>query len=111
MIALMKRILNVAGGYKGRIQLAFVFSFLKSLLAKAPIGMAFLVLTAFLDGSAGSRLCLTMGAAMAICLVLQVLCQHADGAGGAPAEAAHGLLYRGEHRKNQLCTLHRHGVY
>ena len=77
MIALMKRILNVAGGYKGRIQLAFLFSFLKSLLAKAPIGMAFLVLTAFLDGSAGSRLCLTMGAAMAICLVLQVLCQHA----------------------------------
>ncbi len=77
MIALMKRILNVAGGYKGRIQLAFVFSFLKSLLAKAPIGMAFLVLTAFLDGSAGSRLCLTMGAAMAICLVLQVLFQHA----------------------------------
>lgn len=77
MIALMKRILNVAAGYKGRIQLAFVFSFLKSLLAKAPIGMAFLVLTAFLDGSAGSRLCLTMGAAMAICLVLQVLCQHA----------------------------------
>ena len=77
MIALMKRILNVAGGYKGRIQLAFVFSFLKSLLAKAPIGMAFLVLTAFLDDSAGSRLCLTMGAAMAICLVLQVLFQHA----------------------------------
>ena len=77
MIALMKRILNVAGGYKGRIQLAFVFSFLKSLLAKAPIGMAFLVLTAFLDNSAGSRLCLTMGAAMAICLVLQVLFQHA----------------------------------
>ena len=77
MIALMKRILNVAGGYKGRIQLAFVFSFLKSLLAKAPIGMAFLVLTAFLDNSVGSRLCLTMGAAMAICLVLQVLFQHA----------------------------------
>ena len=77
MIALMKRILNVAGGYKGRIQLAFVFSFLKSFLAKAPIGMAFLVLAAFLDGSADSRLCLTMGAAMAICLVLQVLCQHA----------------------------------
>lgn len=77
MIALMKRILNVAGGYKERIQLAFVFSFLKSFLAKAPIGMAFWVLTAFLDGSAGSRLCLTMGAAMAICLVLQVLCQHA----------------------------------
>lgn len=77
MIALMKRILNVAGGYKGRIQLAFVFSFLKSFLAKAPIGMAFLVLAAFLDSTVGIRLCLTMGAAMAICLVLQVLCRHA----------------------------------
>lgn len=65
------------GRLQGRIQLAFVFSFLKSLLAKAPIGMAFLVLTAFLDGSAGIRLCLTMGAAMANCLVLQVLFQHA----------------------------------
>lgn len=39
------------------------------------------------------------------------VCGKADGAGRTPAEAAHGLLYRGEHRKNQLCTLHRYGVY
>ena len=42
MLKLMKRILAVSGKYKGRIQLAFVFSFLKSLLAKAPIMLAFL---------------------------------------------------------------------
>lgn len=41
MIALMNRILNVSGDYKGRIQLAFSFSFLKSLLAKAPVMLAF----------------------------------------------------------------------
>ena len=44
MIQLMKRILAVSGRYKRRIQAAFVFSFLKSLLAKAPIVLAFLAL-------------------------------------------------------------------
>lgn len=76
MIALMKRILDVSGKYKGRIQLAFVFSFLKALLAKAPIGLAFLVLAAFLDGKADARLCLRIGAAMVICVILQVICQN-----------------------------------
>lgn len=76
MIALMKRILDVSGKYKGRIRLAFVFSFLKALLAKAPIGLAFLVLAAFLDGKADARLCLRIGAAMVICVILQVICQN-----------------------------------
>ena len=48
MIKLMKRILAVSGKYKRRIQLAFVFSFLKSLLAKAPIMLAFLALVVVL---------------------------------------------------------------
>ena len=48
MIHLMNRILAVSGRYKRRIQAAFVFSFLKSLLAKAPIVLAFLALTGFL---------------------------------------------------------------
>ncbi len=76
MIALMKRILTVSGKYKGRIQLAFVFSFLKSFLAKAPIGLAFLVLSAFLEGKATEALCLKIGAAMVFSLVLQIICQH-----------------------------------
>ena len=44
MIDLIKRILTVSGVYQKRILLAFVFSFLKSLLSKAPIMLAFLVL-------------------------------------------------------------------
>lgn len=76
MISLMKRILTVSGKYRGRIQLAFVFSFLKSFLAKAPIGLAFWTLSAFMAGTATPALCLQIGIAMAVCVVLQVLCQH-----------------------------------
>ena len=49
MIALMKRILSVSGPYQGRIKLAFVFAFLKAMLSKAPIGLSFLALSAFLQ--------------------------------------------------------------
>lgn len=76
MIALMKRILDVSGKYKRRIQLAFVFSFLKSFLAKVPIGLAFLVFSAFLEEKATEAACLWIGAAMVICTALQVICQH-----------------------------------
>ena len=55
MIPLMKRILAVSGRYKGRIQIAFVFSFLKSLLAKAPIMLAFLALAGFYVGDVYKR--------------------------------------------------------
>ncbi len=77
MIALMKRILTVSGQYKKRIQWAFLFSFLKSLLAKAPIGLAFFTFAAFLDGKADGTLCLQIGVAMVVSLVLQIICQHA----------------------------------
>ena len=58
MIALMKRILSVSGPYQGRIKLAFVFAFLKAMLSKAPIGLSFLALSAFLQGTMTARLCL-----------------------------------------------------
>ena len=64
MIGLMKRILAVSGIYQKRILLAFVFSFLKSLLSKAPIMLAFLVLTGFYEGSISHRSCLLCGLAM-----------------------------------------------
>lgn len=76
MIALMKRILSVSGKYKGRIQCAFVYSFLKSLLSKAPIGLAFLTFAAFLEGRVDGRFCLWIGTAMGISLILQIICQH-----------------------------------
>lgn len=77
MIALMKRIVAVSGKYQGRIRLAFVFSFLKSLLSKAPVGLAFFTFAAFLDGRVDSRFCLWIGIGTGISLVLQIICQHA----------------------------------
>ncbi|KXL52505.1 putative multidrug export ATP-binding/permease protein [Anaerotignum neopropionicum] len=76
MIALMRRILTVSGKYKGRIQLAFVFSFLKSFLAKAPIGLGFFALAAFYNGTASPDMCLWIGIAMAGSVLLQVLFHH-----------------------------------
>ncbi|HIZ38370.1 MAG TPA: ABC transporter ATP-binding protein/permease [Candidatus Anaerobutyricum stercoris] len=77
MITLIRRILNVSGQYKRRIQAAFVFSFLKSVLAKAPIGIAFLVLSAFYRGTMTAEMCLATGAGMITCVLLQVVFQHA----------------------------------
>ena len=76
MIALMKRILDVSGKYRGRIQLAFVFSFLKSMLSKAPVGLAFIVFAAFLAGKVTGNMCLWIGCGMAACVALQAICQH-----------------------------------
>lgn len=76
MITLMKRILTVSGPYQRRIQAAFIFSFLHSLLAKAPIGLAFLALTALSQGAMTGRLCLELGLALAVCVLLQCLFQN-----------------------------------
>ena len=76
MIKLMKRSLAVSGKYKRRIQLAFVFSFLKSLLAKAPIMLAFLVLAGFYEGTLAAVDCLWYGIAMVACVLLQVVFHH-----------------------------------
>lgn len=73
MIALMSRILTAAGKYKGRIQLAFVFSFLKSFLKNIPIGLAFFVLAAFYHGTATPQLCLQTGIALVGTVLLQML--------------------------------------
>lgn len=76
MITLMKRILTVSGPYKNRIKIAFIFSFLKSLLAKAPIMLAFLALAAFYENTITEELCLWYGIAMVACVLLQVVFHH-----------------------------------
>lgn len=78
MIVLMKRILDFSGRHKGKIRLALVFSFFKSLLARAPILLAFYTLTRFHAGTGTSRMCLEIGVAMAVCILLQILFQHLD---------------------------------
>jgi ATP-binding cassette subfamily B protein len=53
-----------------------VFSFLKSFLSKAPIGLAFFALAAFYNGTASAKMCLSIGIAMAVSVVLQIFFQH-----------------------------------
>lgn len=76
MISLMNRILAVSGRHRARIQWAFLFSLLHSLLAKAPVGLAFLALGAFLYGTMTPQFCLWLGIALAICILLQCLFQN-----------------------------------
>ncbi len=77
MIALMKRILTAAGTRRRRIELAFVFSFLKSLLSKAPILLAFFVLSLFYAGHMTLSACFVCAGAMLLCVALQAVLQHA----------------------------------
>lgn len=76
MISLISRILNASEHYKGRIKLAFVFAFLKSFIAKAPVMLSVIAISAFLTNSATPKLCIGLGVAMVICLVIQILFHH-----------------------------------
>ncbi|MDQ0362157.1 ABC transporter ATP-binding protein [Breznakia pachnodae] len=76
MMKLISRILAVAGKYQRNIRLAFLFSFLKSMFAKAPIGLGFIALTAFYNNTMTTDLCIIIGAGMLLSIVLQALSQN-----------------------------------
>ena len=76
MLKLMKRILVASGEYKGRIEIAFVFSFLKAMMSKAPIILSTITIAAFLTGNINEKICLQVGIAMIILVVLQIIFQH-----------------------------------
>lgn len=76
MIRLIKRILKLSGRYKGKIQTAFVFSFLKSVLSKIPICLSFFVLAKFYDNTLTERDVIQIGIAMVIVLALEAFCQY-----------------------------------
>ncbi|MBQ8825873.1 MAG: ABC transporter ATP-binding protein, partial [Oscillospiraceae bacterium] len=76
MISLIKRILNTSGRYKKNIQLAMVFAFLKTFIAKAPIMLSTIAIMSFVSGKADVSLCIGLGIAMVVCLVLQIVFHH-----------------------------------
>lgn len=76
MISLIKRILNVSGAYKKKIQLALVFAFLKTFIAEAPIMLSAVAIMSFVSGKADVSLCIGLGIAMVVCLVLQIIFHH-----------------------------------
>ena len=70
MIALMQRILRLAEGYRIRIRLAAVCSFIKGLLGKAPMVLAYYMIAWFLNGTMSGKNCVLVGIALLICLAL-----------------------------------------
>lgn len=75
MLKLIGRILRLSGKYKGKIQAAFVFSFLKSMLSKMPIFFAFLVLGKFYDQTLDGGFCLKIGILMIVTVAVEALFQ------------------------------------
>lgn len=73
MFALLKRILNLSGKYKGRIQGAFVCAFLESILGKLPIFLAFLVLSQFYHKTLTGTACLYIGLGLTAVVIAQAL--------------------------------------
>lgn len=76
MISLIKRILDTSGKYKKNILLAIVFSFLKTFIAKSPIMLSAIAIMSFVTGEAETSLFITLGIALAVCLLLQIVFHH-----------------------------------
>lgn len=76
MFTLFSRILKRSGRYKGRIQGAFVFAFLESILAKMPIYLAFIVLSGFYQNTLTGKMCLYVGLGLLISVILGAICHY-----------------------------------
>lgn len=76
MIALMRRILNECGVYKKRVQIAFIFSFLKSMMAKVPPFLAFYMVLQYMKHSFNTQTCVILGVGIGVSLALQVIFQN-----------------------------------
>jgi ATP-binding cassette subfamily B protein len=76
MIAMMKRILRLAEGYRTRIRLAAVCSFLKALFGKAPLVLAYFMIAGFIEGRVTGKSCVYAGLALLASLALQCLFQN-----------------------------------
>jgi ATP-binding cassette subfamily B protein len=103
MIALIKRILNFSGRYKGRITVALVFALLKAFFLRAPIGLAFYGLVNFYNGTASGEMCLHIGIAVAVCVLLQTLFQHIENL----LQASAGFIVMAEKRMELGAHLRR----
>jgi len=76
MIGLIGRILGVSGKYKGRIYGAMFLSFLKGMLMKVPIMLAYFVVTAFIEGTITKTHCIYIAVALVASVAVQALLQY-----------------------------------
>jgi ATP-binding cassette subfamily B protein len=103
MIALIKRILNFSGRHKGRITLALVFALFKAFFLRAPIGLAFYGLANFYNATASAEMCLRIGIAIGVCVLLQALLQHIENV----LQASAGFIAMAEKRMELGAHLRR----
>jgi ATP-binding cassette subfamily B protein len=73
MFQLFRRILDLSGKFKGRIQGAFVCAVLECILSKMPIVLAFYVLAGFYQNTLQPKQCLYVGIGLVVIVVLQAL--------------------------------------
>lgn len=76
ILSMIRRVLRLSGKYRGKIQLAFLFSVLETIFSKMPILYAMLVISKLHDGTMKDRDCIILGAAVVVTLLLQIIVYH-----------------------------------
>ena len=75
MLHMIQRIIEFSSKYKSRIYIAFVFSFLKSMLSQMPIVLAFVMISKYLNDSLDVSSILICGLLMVVIVGLQMFFQ------------------------------------
>ncbi|MBR1829570.1 MAG: ABC transporter ATP-binding protein [Atopobiaceae bacterium] len=76
MISWLRRIMRFCGSYAGRIRVAWVFAFLRSLCANAPYPVAIVLIGMLLDGTLTPRHCVVAALVLLALLVIQSVFQN-----------------------------------
>lgn len=76
MLKSIKRIIDISGKYKSRILIAFIFSFLKSVLQNAAIVLTVIMIDEFLKNTIQKESFLRYAVLLLSCVLLQAACIH-----------------------------------
>ena len=76
MLKSIKRIIDISGKYKSRILIAFIFSFLKSVLQNSAIVLTVIMIDEFLKNTIQKESFLRYGILLLSCVLLQAVCIH-----------------------------------
>jgi len=76
MIQMMHRLVNSCGKYKTSIRASYIPGFFKGMFMKAPLMLCFVMVSAFMTGTATKKLCWISGAILLFCVLAQALLQN-----------------------------------
>jgi len=76
MIPFIHKVLKFCGKYAVRIRIAFVFSFIKAMMIKAPVVLGFIAIPHFVNGTMTGTFCLRLAFGMAASVAVQIICTH-----------------------------------